>query len=275
VGDFNYKINLNGSTNKNLVRDIPTADGIIYGQSNEIYANAPAVYRRAQEGYPIGYFWGYQTDGIIRTADQLAAYKAKVGNNTPQGSLLSLGDVMYKEVVVDGKIDENDKTMIGNPNPDYVLGLNFSCNWKNLDFSIIGSGTLGNEIFQSYRNWTSQYSNYSTDVLNAWNSRNTDSEIPRLTTSNLNYQPSDLFVKDGSFFRISNIQLGYDIAGLLKWENLSKCRIYAAVQNAYTFTKYDGMDPEIGYGTDASTSGMDLGYYPRPRIVLVGVNLTF
>jgi len=275
VGDFNYKINVNGSKNKNIVRDIPTADGIIYGTSNEIYANAPAVYRRAQEGYPIGYFWGYQTDGIIRSADQLAAYKSKVGNNTPQGSLLSLGDVMYKEVVVDGKIDENDKTMIGDPNPDYVFGLNASCNWKNLDFSIVASGTAGNQIFQSYRNWTSQYSNYSTSILNAWNSRNTTSNIPRLTTSNLNYQPSDLFVKDGSFLRISSIQLGYDISSLLKWKYLSKCRIYGAVQNAFTFTKYDGMDPEIGYGTDASTSGMDLGYYPRPRIFIAGVNLTF
>lgn len=275
IGDFNYKINLNGSKNKNLVRDIPTEGGVIYGLSNEIYANAPAIYRRAQEGYPIGYFWGYQTDGIISTADQLAAYKAKVGNNTPQGSLIGLGDVMYKEVVADGKIDENDKTMIGDPNPDYVLGLNFSCNWKQLDFSVIGNGTAGNQIFQSYRNWTSQYSNYSTDILNAWNSRNTGSEIPRLTTSNLNYQPSDLFVQDGSFFRISSIQLGYDIAGLLKWKYLSKCRIYGAVQNAYTFTKYNGMDPEIGYGTDASTSGIDLGYYPRPRIFLAGVNLTF
>lgn len=275
IGDFNYKVNVNGSTNKNMVRDIPTEDGIIYGTSNEIYANAPAVYRRAEEGYPIGYFWGYQTDGIIATNDQLTAYKALVGNNTPQGSLIGLGDVMYKEVLVDGKIDENDKTMIGDPNPDFIFGLNISGNWKQLDFSLVASGTAGNQIFQSYRNSTSQFSNYSTSVLNAWNSRNTGSDVPRLTTSNLNYQPSDLFVKDGSFLRISNIQIGYDIAKLLNWKYLSRCRIYGAVQNAITFTKYDGMDPEIGYGTDASTSGMDLGYYPRPRILLAGVNLTF
>lgn len=275
IGDFNYKVNVNGSKNINKVLQIPAEGGRIDGLPNQVYNNSTAAYRRAYEGYPIGYFWGYQTDGIISSADQLAAYKAKVGNNTPQGSLLSLGDVMYKEVLIDGKIDENDKTMIGDPNPDYIFGMSISGSWKKLDFSIVASGTGGNQIFQSYRNWTNQNANYSVDYLNAWNSRNTTSDIPRLTNTSINYQPSDLFVKDGSFLRISNIQVGYDIASLFKWKYLSRCRIYGAVQNAFTFTKYDGMDPEIGFGTDASTSGMDLGYYPRPRIFLAGVNLTF
>jgi TonB-dependent starch-binding outer membrane protein SusC len=275
MGDFSYKVGINGSYNKNVVRDIPNSDGIIYGLANEIYSNAPAAYRKAEEGYPIGYFWGYQTDGIISTAEELAAYKAQFGNNTPQGSLIALGDVKYKEVQVDNKINENDKTMIGDPNPDYIFGFSLSGNWKGLDFSVIANGTAGNQIFQSYRNWSSQYSNYSTTILEAWNTRNTESSVPRLTTTNLNYQASDLFVQDGSFLRISNIQLGYDIAPLFHLKYLSKCRIYAAVQNALTISKYDGMDPEIGYGTDESTSGFDLGYYPRPRIVLAGVNITF
>jgi hypothetical protein len=86
---------------------------------------------------------------------------------------------------------------------------------------------------------------------------------------------SDLFLQDGDFLRISNITLGYDFSRLVKWKYISQCRLYASVQNAFTFTKYDGMDPEIGYGTDGWVQGIDLGYYPRPRTVLFGINLKF
>ena len=99
--------------------------------------------------------------------------------------------------------------------------------------------------------------------------------MPRVTNTNINWQFSDLYIQNGDFLRISNITLGYDFAKLMKIKTISQARLYLQVQNAFTFTKYDGMDPEIGYGTSDWVSGIDLGYYPRPRIFLVGVNLKF
>lgn len=94
--------------------------------------------------------------------------------------------------------------------------------------------------------------------------------------SNVNWEFSDLYIQDGDYLRISNVTLGYDFAKLLNWKNvISQARLYFQVQNLYTFAKYDGMDPEIGYGTSSWVSGVDLGYYPRPRTFIVGVNLKF
>jgi hypothetical protein len=107
--------------------------------------------------------------------------------------------------------------------------------------------------------------------------------MPRVTETNVNWQFSDLYIQDGDYLRISNISIGYDLSKLIKWRHLNGMRVYVQGQNLFTFTKYDGMDPEIGYGTDndagyssqAWVSGVDLGYYPRPRILMAGVNLKF
>ena len=123
---------------------------------------------------------------------------------------------------------------------------------------------------------TNVYANYTTAILDRWHGEGTSNRIPRVTNSNINYAEfSDLFLHDGSFLRISNITLGYDFARLARAEWLSQARLYVSVQNAFTFTKYEGMDPEIGYGTSGWCSGIDLGFYPHPRIFLVGINLQF
>ncbi|HKJ41865.1 MAG TPA: hypothetical protein VKA27_07200, partial [Sunxiuqinia sp.] len=103
----------------------------------------------------------------------------------------------------------------------------------------------------------------------------TSNTIPRVTETNTNYLFSDIFIKDGDFLRISNITLGYDFSKLVKYKYLSKVRLFTSVQNAFTFTKYNGMDPEIGYGVENGSSGVDLGYYPRPRTFMVGLNVKF
>jgi TonB-linked SusC/RagA family outer membrane protein len=270
--DFAYNIGVNGSYNKNKVGSIPNEDGIIHGSSNQLYDNSPEFYR-AENGKAIGYFWGYKTDGLFQNQQEINDWIA-AGNGILQSDVQP-GDVRYVDVNHDGVIDDNDKVDLGNGMPDFTFGFNLGFTYKNFDFSVVASGAAGQQIVQSYRGQTNKYANYTTAILDRWTGEGTSYKIPRVTEQNINWQFSDLYVQDGDYLRISNITVGYDFAKLLRCKAISQCRVYAQVQNAFTFTKYDGMDPEIGYGTDSWASGIDVGYYPRPRTFLVGVNLKF
>ena len=271
--DFNYNIGVNGAYNKNKVGNIPTEDGIIHGKINMLYDNTPEFYR-AQNGHAIGYFWGYETAGIFQNKEQIANWNADGKHGILQADAQA-GDVIYVDQNQDGIIDDNDKVDLGNGTPDFTYGFNVGFNYKNFDFSLVAYGAAGNQIVQSYRNHANSKANYTTAILNRWTGEGTSNRMPRVTDTNINWQFSDLYLQDGDYLRISNITLGYDFAKLLKLKAISQARLYVQVQNAFTFTKYDGMDPEIGYGTSDWVSGIDLGYYPRPRTFLVGVNLKF
>lgn len=279
AGDFNYSVSANGAYNKNNVTDIPTEDGIIHGATNMLYANSGEFYR-AESGHPIGYFWGYETDGIFDSPAEVAEHTSSEGIIIQPDA--KPGDVKYVDHYDDGIIDDLDKIELGDPNPDFIYGFSFSSNYKAIDFSVFASGVTGNQLVQSYRNHSDQWSNYSTEILDRWNGPGTSETIPRVTKNNINYQFSDLFVKNGSYFRINNVTLGYDFNHLFKQNIMSQCRLYVSVQNLFTFTKYTGMDPEVGFGitddddpTDNYSSGIDLGYYPNPRTILVGVSFKF
>jgi len=276
--DFHYSVNGSFAYNKNVVNNIPTEDGIIHGSSNTLYNNAPEFFR-ASSGNPIGYFWGYKTAGLFQT-------EADVQNYTSNGQVLQPdaqpGDVKYVDLNGDGKITADDKTNIGDPNPHEIFGLSFSCNYKNVDFSVTTNGVAGNKIVQSYRNIANSYDNWTSEILDRWHGEGTSNRIPRVTQDNANWAKfSDLYIHDGSYLRISNISLGYDLAKPLRWKNMSEFHLYVAAQNLFTFTKYNGMDPEVGYSSkDANDvysfgQGVDLGFYPRPRTYMVGVNIKF
>lgn len=270
--DFSYSIGVNGTWNKNKVGSIPTEDGIIHGSSNMLYDNSLEFYR-AENGHPIGYFWGYETAGIFQNQAQIDQWKA-AGNGTLQSNPQP-GDVIFVDQDGNGVVDENDKVDLGNGIPKFSYGININLYWKNFDLGIVGTGVAGNKIVQSYRNQGDQYANYTTAILDRWTGEGTSNTVPRVTNQNINYQFSDLFLQKGDFFRIQNITLGYDFAPLINQKWCSQCRLYFQAQNLLTFTKYDGMDPEIGYGTSSWVSGVDLGFYPRSRTFLCGVNLAF
>ena len=270
--DFHYFVNVNGAYNKNKVGNIPNEDGIIHGQSNMLYDNSTEFYR-ASNGKPIGYFWGFKTAGLFQNQQEIKDWIA-AGNGVYQSDPQP-GDVKYYDINHDGVINDSDKVNLGNGMPDFTFGFSLGFDWKGLDFSVTANGQTGNKIVQSYRNVGSATANYTTQILDRWTGEGTSNKIPRVTNTNVNYQFSDLFIQDGDFLRISNITLGYDFSRLLRQKWLSQARLYFQVQNAFTFTKYDGMDPEIGYGMDGWVSGVDLGYYPRPRTFLFGVNLKF
>ena len=270
--DFSYSIGLNGAWNRNRVGSIPTQDGIIHGNTNELYDNSLEFYR-AENGHPIGYFWGYKTAGIFQNQQQINDWIA-AGNGVLQSNVQP-GDVIYVDADHNGVIDDNDKMDLGNGIPKFTYGLNINLYWRNFDLGIVATGVAGNKIVQSYRNQVNAKSNYTTRILDRWTGEGTSNSIPRVTDNNINWQFSDLYIQDGDFFRISNLTLGYNFAPLINQSWLSNCRLYFQVQNLLTFTKYDGMDPEIGYGTSSWVSGVDLGFYPRSRTYLFGVNLSF
>ena len=270
--DFQYNVGINGAYNKNKVGNIPTEDGIIHGDANMLYDNTPEFYR-ASNGHPIGYFWGYETAGIFQNQQQIEDWKA-AGNGILQADVQP-GDVIYVDQDHNGVIDDNDKVDLGNGTPDFTYGFNLGFSYKNFDFALTAYGAAGNQIVQSYRNHANKYSNYTSSILGRWTGEGTSNRLPRVTENNINWQFSDLYIQDGDYLRISNITVGYDFAKLINLKAISQARLYFQVQNAFTFTKYDGMDPEIGYGTSDWVSGIDLGYYPRPRTYLIGVNLKF
>ena len=271
--DFYYYVNVNGAYNKNKVGNIPNEDGIIHGESGSVLYDNSGEFYRASNGEPIGYFWGYKTAGIFQNQQEINDWIA-AGNGVLQSDVKP-GDVKYYDINHDGVINDNDKVNLGNGMPDFTYGFSFGFDWKNFDFSVQANGQSGNKIVQTLRNVGTTTANYTTQILDRWTGEGTSNKIPRVTNTNINYQFSDLFIQDGDFLRISSIKIGYDFAKLLKCRYISQCHLYAQVQNAFTFTKYDGMDPEIGYGNSGWVSGIDYGYYPRPRTFLMGVNLKF
>ena len=271
--DFYYYVNVNGAYNRNKVGNIPNEDGIIHGESGSVLYDNSGEFYRAGNGEPIGYFWGYKTAGIFQNQQEINDWIA-AGNGVLQSDVKP-GDVKYYDINHDGVINDNDKVNLGNGMPDFTYGFSFGFDWKNFDFSVQAYGQSGNKIVQTLRNVGTTTANYTTQILDRWTGEGTSNKIPRVTNTNINYQFSDLFIQDGDILRISSIKIGYDFAKLLKCRYISQCHLYAQVQNAFTFTKYDGMDPEIGYGNSGWVSGIDYGYYPRPRTFLMGVNLKF
>ncbi|HXS57441.1 MAG TPA: TonB-dependent receptor [Hanamia sp.] len=277
--DFSYSVSGSYAYNKNLVNNIPTADGIIHGGTNSLYVNSPEFFR-ASAGNPIGYFWGYKTAGVFQSEADVASYTTQKGQELQPNA--HPGDLKYVDVNGDGIISAADKTNIGDPNPHHVFGFRFSAVYKNIDLSVSANGVAGNKIAQSYRDPSSSFGNWTTEILSRWHGEGTSNKVPRVTQDNINWTDfSDIYLQDGSYLRVSNITLGYDLSPAIRWKNLSKLRFYIAVENPFTFTKYTGMDPEVGYSSsDASGAysfgqGVDLGFYPRPTVYMAGVNVIF
>ena len=283
--DFRYSISANFSHNKNEVTRLANSEGIIHGGSNAIAQNTAELYR-IQVGYPIGYFWGYEMEGIIQNEKQLQEYLDRNCSgdkaNSLQGESLQPGDVMFKDVNGNGKIDkgDDDKTMIGDPNPDFTLGVNINISYKGFDFALNGYGSFGQQVAKSYRQFSDHPDdNYCTDVYTKyWTGEGSTNRYPRFSdgkTANMS-EISRVWIEDADFFKISRISLGYDFKRLYSKLPVQKCRLYVALSNFFTFTGYSGMDPEVGFGNGASwASGIDCGYYPSARSWQVGLNINF
>jgi len=274
IGDFSYFASANVAHNENKVTRIDNYEKIIHGPIN-VLADLTSEMFRAEEGYPIGYFWGYKTDGIFQNEEEVQSYVNSEGEMIQPDA--EPGDVRFVNTNGDNVINDDDKVMIGDPNPDYTFGINLGADYKGFDFSISASGVAGNQIIRSYRDFAIfPTHNFTTDIFNRWHGEGTSNRLPKLSTSSSkNFSNiSDLYVEDADYLRITNFSVGYDFKNLIRANYFGKLRAYIAVQNLYTFTEYSGMDPEVGYsGGTTFGSGIDLGFYPSPRTVLFGVNI--
>lgn len=274
IGKVKYNIGGNFAYNHNEVGSIPTADGIIHGSTNVMFNNQSEFYR-ISEGHAMGYFWGYETNGLFQNQQEIDDWVA-AGNGVLSG--IQPGDVKLIDQNHDGTLDDNDKVDLGNGIPKFNFGFNLGLTWKELDFSMVWSGAAGFKIANGgYRNWgNSSQSNYTTYFLGRWTGEGTSNSIPRLTNNDISWTNfSDLYLQDGDYIRLANVTIGYDFAKLINCKYISQARLYVQAQNLFTFTKYNGMDPEVGYGEDDWASGIDTGSYPHARTFIVGVNLKF
>ncbi len=262
--DFTYGIGLNVAWNKNEVTRIANEEGIIHGAVNVLAQGMGEIYR-AQEGYPIGYFYGYKTAGVFQNKEQIANTQAKLEGAEP-------GDLIYVDTNNDGAITEADQTMIGNPHPDVTAGFNLNFGYKGFDFTLTASGAFGHQIMKGV-----ELMKHSAEMSGRWHGEGTSNRIPSMASGNTNWSySSDLFIEDADYVKVSNITLGYDFKKLFKQLPLQQARVYVTAQNLFTITGYSGMDPEIGYGDGNSwVSGIDMGFYPTPRTFLFGINLKF
>lgn len=266
--DFNFNVSYNISTIDNEVIEVNNETGFIEAGAFGV-GNPPIT--RFEEGFPIGYFYGYQTDGIFQTAEEVAAHPSQQA----LGAVAQPGDFRYRDINGDGVIDTDDRTNLGDAIPDVTMGLNLNLNYKNFDFQTFLYASIGNDMVRNYER-NQPAANVTVNDLNRWTGPGTSNSVPRVTTgATSNRVFSDYFVEDASFLRINNIQLGYTIdSEMLEKFDLNKLRLYASVNNAFTFTKYRGYDPSANSG-DPIAGGIDNGFYPVARQIIFGLNATF
>ncbi|CAL1517533.1 TonB-dependent receptor [Chitinophaga sp. MM2321] len=276
-GELRIGIGGNITFNHNEVRAIPNQEGVLHPSYNGVLSSNMDEYYLARNGMPIGYFYGLKTAGIFQNQQEIDSYTGKNGKIQPDAQP---GDARFVDLNGDGIIDANDKTKVGNPLPQQTYGINLNANWKGFDLSVLLSGVGGNQIVDGTRAYDRSYNNYTTAIFDRWHGEGTSNSIPRVTLGdepNNNYRRfSDLYVHNGAFLRIKSVNLGYDFKhSLMKHLPVSQCRLFVSGLNLFTFTRYRGLDPEVGYGIDSWSSGTDLGYYPQARTILVGLNVKF
>ena len=265
IGELNYDIVGNISFVENEVLFLGGGDPTFSG--NTFVQGAVS---KTDIGHPIAGFFGYETDGIFQSQTEVEAHAF-------QSTGTSAGDIRFKDLNGDGMVNEEDKTYIGDPSPDYIYGMNIGLNFKGFDLSAFVQGVYGNQVFNASVRYDKIGGNRPASILERWTGPGTSNFEPRvgINDPNNNNRVSDRFIEDGSYLRLKNIQIGYTLPKrLLNKFDISKVRVYASGQNLLTATKYTGYDPEIGTRGPLEI-GIDRGFYPSSRTVLGGVQVTF
>lgn len=278
AGELHYSISANLATVHNEVISIAGTEPLLGG-----FGLSDGPITRTEPGYPLGSFYLYKMEGIFQSQAEIDAAPFQNDDTRP-------GDIRFADLNGDNVIDDKDRAHLGNPFPDFTYGFNINLNWKRFDLSTIVQGVQGNDVYFLYGNFAYEtqlrgFNSYA-DILDRWTPTNPDATIPRVTVDdrNRNRRVSTRFLYDGSYLRLRNITLGYDLTGAIKKAKINNWRIYVSAQNLITITDYPGLDPEIqantndtrGYDVSSDLAvGIDWGTVPAPRIFLIGTNLNF
>jgi TonB-linked SusC/RagA family outer membrane protein len=266
VGKVSYNISVLASTLQNKVLKIGGSSGIDSVLYGGYLANGIPV-TQSRVGLPIGAFYGYKTDGVFQSVDDLDSY--------PHLSTAVPGDLRLVDINKDVKIDGNDRTYIGSPIPKLIMGLNMGADYRGFDFSFDIQGVYGNKLFNAKEVVRPDPYNWEKHVLGAWTGPGTSNSEPKASYGGNNYLPSDKFIQNGSFTRLRNITLGYTLpTGFTEKIAIKQLRIYVKGSNIFTIARFTGYTPEIG-SSDVLSNGIDYGTYPVTSVYSFGVNLTF
>lgn len=282
-GEFSWNTGLTFTKNVNEVTKMSGSNSLLFLNNSEVVQgiNNEDLVTVIAEGYEVGAFFLHETDGIIKTAEELAAYQTLVPN-------ANLGDLRYvDQLTVDtdgdgvpdqgnGIIDADDKRYAGSGTPDFEMGFNFGAEYKNFDFSMQWYASIGAEIMNGSRAFAYKVNTHR-DLLHQWTPQNPTSDLPtNRNASHENYRGfTDFWLEDGSFARLRNVALGYSIPeNAIKEYGISKLRVFMSAQNPLTITNYTGFDPEVG-GNGLATKGLDRGNYPISSTWRMGVQVSF
>jgi TonB-linked SusC/RagA family outer membrane protein len=267
ISDFRFTAGVNLSTYRNSV--------VSLGDGADFFAGGAA--NRITPGHPISVFYGYVTEGLFKSVDEITSHATQQGI---PASEKGLGRIKYKDLNNDGVINSDDRTYIGNPNPNFIYGISLEGSYKNFDLSFLFDGVQGRDIYNVFRqmtDFTYWNFNYGARTLNAWSPENPNSTIPAVSTSNINneYRASSYFIENGSYIRLKTIALGYSLpTALLSKFKMTKARFYFQGQNLLTFTKYTGMDYEVG-ARGPFDQGNDSQFFPHTKNYTLGLNVSF
>jgi hypothetical protein len=268
-GAFSWTTNFNIAANRNEVLDLGNAKDVPTGSASGHLQLANSGILRV--GEPVGIFYGLIFDGIFQNAEEVAASAQKTAKP---------GDRRYVDVKEDGAINSSDRVILGQAQPKLIFGFSNNFSFKGFDLSVFFQGVQGNSLYNINRyelESMTGISNQSAEVLNRWTSTNPSNTIPRALSSTTSYQVTSRQIEDGSYIRLRNIQLAYNLpSSMLERVKLNSAKIYVSGQNLLTFTDYSGYDPEVSrYGQETLSQGTDYGSYPAAKMYLIGVNISF
>ncbi|MCI1779988.1 MAG: TonB-dependent receptor [Bacteroidales bacterium] len=282
--DFNYKFNIGDvkmqfNANASYLRNKLLNLGNESGFSNYDNLQNVGTISRGQNGNPWPFFYGKKTAGIFQTEDEIKSYvftDPETGKTKMIQPNAVPGDVKFLDINNDGQITDDDRTKIGKGIPDWTFGFSLNAEWKNLDLIMMWQGCVGNDVFDATRRIDISKANLPQYMLDRWTGKGTSNKYPRFVSSddNGNWLSSDLYIKDGSYLRLKNLQIGFTLPK--KWTSkilISNLRLYVQAENLLTLTRYEGFDPEMSSG--GTSLGIDRGVYPQSRTYTMGLNLTF
>jgi TonB-linked SusC/RagA family outer membrane protein len=271
-GEFRYEFGFNLSSANTTIKKLVHGESIQDGNHQRL-----DMLTTTMEGGTAGTFYGYVTDGIFQNLTEINSHGDEHGNlMQPQAEP---GDFRFRDVNKDGVLDDNDKKVIGNPEPDFTYGINGYLSYKGMEFNLLITGSYGNDVLNAIRPYSATgegYYNSEKGLLYlGWNGENSTSTQPiiKAVDQNQNFRYSDYYIEDGSYLRLKNIQLAYNLPeAILTPVRIKGAKIYVSAENVFTITSFSGLDPDMG--GRPTERGIDWGHYPLPKRYTIGLKLT-